>query len=208
MFTHALRLLAYCAAENRRLWMLGIGFFAFNLLILPSFAADIVAVSQGTNVLDLKPWYSPDEALQCLNAYGPEGRRMYLWAEWTADFLYPPTYSLLFGGLLFRLGGGKWSLLAIFSWFFDWSENVFITLMLVMYPTFNPIVAQVAGFFTVAKWMGIFSVFMMVTVKLVEWGLRRWAGKTRIPTQTLAVMLTLALVALIVSMMLISGLDV
>ncbi len=131
MFTSALRLLEYTAAENRRLWLLAAAFLAFNLLILPSFAADILAVSQGTGVLDLRPWYSPDEALQSINAYGPEGRSIYLWAEWTADFLYPPTYSLLFGGLLFRLGGGRWALLAIFSWLFEWCENVFITLLLV-----------------------------------------------------------------------------
>jgi len=205
MFDRALRLLAYCAAENRRLYLLSIAFLAFNLLIFPSFAADIVAVSQGTNVLDLKPWYSPDEALQCINAYGPEGRRIYLWAEWTADFLYPPIYSLLFGGLLFRLGGGKWSLLAVFSWLFDWTENVLITLMLVMYPAFNPVVAQVAAFFTTLKWLGIFSIFMMVGVKLVEWGLRRWRGRTQISAQVLVVSLVVVIVAVAFAILVTAG---
>lgn len=207
MFSSSLRLLEYCAAENRRLWLLAAAFLTFNLLIFPSFAADIMAVSQGTNVLDLKPWYSPDEALQCVNAYGPEGRRIYLWAEWTADLLYPPVYSMLFGGLLFRLGGGKWSLLAIFSWMFDWTENVLITLMLTMYPVFNPGIAQMAAFFTTIKWLGILAIFMMLAVKLVELGLRRLGSKTQMTAQVLVVSLVLAVVVVALAILVTAGVE-
>ena len=207
MFSLAFRLLEYTVAENRRLWLLAAAFLAFNLLILPSFAADIMAVSQGTNVLDLRPWYSPDEALQSINAYGPEGRSIYLWAEWTADLLYPPTYSLLFGGLLLRLGGGRWSLLAAFSCLFDWIENVFVTVLLTSYPSFNPGIAQVAAIFTTAKWLTIFAMFMMLSVKVVEWGLRRLGSKTQIPTRVLVISLALLVVSVAVAILMTAGVE-
>jgi len=178
MSLRLLRLLEYWSAPWR-LFLLLVAFLAFEVLILPSLQADIMAVSHGTGVLDLLSWYSPEEALQRINIYGPEGRQIYLWAEWTADLLFPPTYGLLFGVLLFRLGGEKWSLLAVFSWFVDWMENIFITLMLLAYPNFYAGIAQIAGLLTSVKWVFIFSTMMMLVVRLVHLGWQRWTQKKR-----------------------------
>lgn len=173
MIARLLRLVEYCS-ETWRIVLLGVAFLAFQILILPSLQADIMAVSQGTGVLDLLAWYTPDEALQRLNIYGPEGRSIYLRAEWTADFLFPPTYGLLFGAFLFRLDGGTWSLLAIFSWLIDWMENIFITLLLTLYPTFYAGIAQVATLLTCAKWLMILSTIMMLVVRLGALAVRKF----------------------------------
>ena len=178
------RLLRYVefVANRKRLPLLGIAFLTFNLFILPSLLADIKAVSQGTTVLDLLPWYTPDEARQHLNIFGEEGRRLYLIAEWTADFVYPTVYGLFFAGFLFRLGGGTWSLLPIYSAMIDYSENIFVTILLLHYPGFNPVIGQIAALLTSLKWMFILSSIMMILVRIFIL-FAEWLKKRRMPSK-------------------------
>jgi hypothetical protein len=157
-----------------QLFALGGLFLVMNLFVLGPIQEQLMALSGGVGVIDLMAWYSPEEAQQRLNAYGPEGRKLYLMAEWLADFIYPVIYCFFFAGLVYRFGGGEWSLLTVYSAIVDWIENIFISIMLVVYPVFYTGVAQIAAIMTSLKWILAFTNIMMILVFLFNFVAKRW----------------------------------
>lgn len=149
-------------AQSGHLVALGLTFAAFEIIILPQLLQQILFLSDGTMILDLLAWYTPDEAFQKLNVYGAAGRSLYLIAEWTADLLFPLSYGLFFSALVYRIGGGRWCLIPIYSGITDWAENILISFMLLQYPSFNPLLARIAGFLTATKWFLIFTSFLII----------------------------------------------
>lgn len=169
------RLLKFVAACSKpsHLILLFLAFLGVNIFVLGPIQEQLMALSGGVGVIDLLPWYSPDEAFQRLNVYGEEGRKLYLIAEWTGDLIYPLIYSLFFSGILYRLGGGEWALLSVYSATIDWLENAAITVMLLLFPTFYEGVAHIAGFLTVAKWaLAVCNVMMVIVFgsrSIIQW---------------------------------------
>lgn len=164
-----------------RLIILAVLFFILNGIVLPSFEADLMAYSNGTGVMDLLPMYTPEEALRRLTAYTEPGRRVYLMAEWSGDLIYPPVYSFLFAGVLYRLGAKNWSTLPVFIFLADYLENIFITIMLTSYPDFSRGIARVASACTSLKWL------LLVINLLLILGFAGWAIYKRIQNRRNAV---------------------
>ncbi len=160
---------------------LAVAFIGINVFVLSPIQSQLMALSGGVGVIDLLPWYTPEEAFQRFNVYGPEGRNLYLIAEWTGDFIYPAVYALLFGSIVYRLGGGAWALLSLYSGLVDWIENILITIMLVRFPVFSTGIAQIATIFTGLKWSLAFCNIMMILV-LSAIRIWKWIKKTRLRT--------------------------
>lgn len=175
--TQLLRLLQYFSKTSHLIALL-VAFIGINVFVLVPIQNQLMALSGGVGVIDLLPWYTPEEALQRFNVYGAEGRKLYLVVEWTGDFIYPIVYSLLFGGVVYRLGGGKWALLSLYSCFVDWLENIFISIMLITYPSFSTGVAHIATTLTGIKWSLSFCNCMMILV-LFAIKCRLWFKKGR-----------------------------
>ncbi len=158
-----MQMLKYCSGTGFLIALL-LAFIGINIFVLAPIQTQLMALSGGVGVIDLLPWYTSEEALQRFNLYGVEGRNLYLTAEWTGDLIYPVVYSLLFGATLYRLGGRKWALLSVYSCFVDWIENIFISIMLYQYPSFNIWVAHIATVLTALKWSMAFCNVMMIIV--------------------------------------------
>jgi hypothetical protein len=171
-------------SKTRFIVALGIAFLAINIFVLAPIQAQLMALSGGVGVIDILPWYSPEEALQRLNVYGVEGRKLHLIATWTGDLVYPAIYSLFFGAIIYRLGGNFWALLGVYSCIIDWFENIAISVMLVQFPTFNASIAQVSAILTGVKWSLALSNIMMIVVFLII-KIRNWLKKNK-PDQKLA----------------------
>lgn len=145
-----------------RLITLVVLFFILNSVVLASFETHIKAYSNGVGVMDLLQWYSPAVALEHLTAYTEPGRNLYLIAEWTADLIYPLVYGFMFAGILYKLGAQSWSNIPVYAILMDYTENVFITIMLTSFPKFSPTVAQVGSIFTSTKWLFFATTILMV----------------------------------------------
>ncbi len=143
-------------ATGRNVLLLFALFIAFSGLIMPSMEADIKALSGGVGVMDLQFFYSPEKALTMLSAYGPEGIRLYLVAQWTVDLVFPIIGCFLFATGLIWLGARRWWWLGLLLLTADWTENIFITLLLKQYPDFSPTIALGSCFFTSLKWATVF----------------------------------------------------
>jgi len=131
-------------------------FIAFTGFIMPSLEADIKALSGGVGVIDLEFFYTPEKALSMLSTYGPEGIRLYLFAQWTVDFVFPVIGGLFFATCLLWIGAKRWWWLGLLITFADWIENIFITILLVQFPDFSPSIALMSCVFTMFKWGTLF----------------------------------------------------
>lgn len=106
--------------------------------------------------------YTAEEALAAVEAYGDEGRRLYLLQETTLDLLFPATYAVLLGSAIalgmaaLRWSGWAWLPCAVpfVGAGFDYLENACVVMLLLRAGRGGrPLgLARTAAFATVAKW--------------------------------------------------------
>lgn len=149
-------------ATARSLIFLAAAFLLFTILILPVAAGRIESYSGGVGILDLELSFSPDEAYSRVQAYGPEGRRLYAWVEVTADVAFPVITTLLFSlFILFCLrrarpetsGFRRLALIPFGGLFADLLENVGIVTLLLIHPSRSNLLARLTSFATSVKWL-------------------------------------------------------
>lgn len=151
--------------SNGRNVLLLLGLFTvFAVGIMPALEADIKALSGGVGVFDLKFYYIPEEARNMLRAYGLEGIRLYLIAEWTTDLIFPVISGAFFAFTLVWIGAKNWYWLAPLMIISDWIENVFITTLLIQYPDFNPIIALATCGSTLVKWSLLIIIIAIIVL--------------------------------------------
>ncbi len=166
------RFLRNIANGRNVLLLLGL-FITFSGIIMPSMEADIKALSGGVGVIDLQFFYTPADALSMLSAYGPQGIHLYLIAQWTVDLIFPIIGGFFFATSLIWLDTRYWWWLGLMLTLADWTENIFITLMLLKFPEFSASLAIGSCFFTVLKWATVFFANGLVLFyggkKLLAW---------------------------------------
>ena len=136
-------------------------FWLFNFSSLPFAISNpqLVKISGGAGLLDLKFFYTAQDAYAFLTQYGEEGRELYkhfLSADFVFAFCYGLGFSMLFTRLLRALHGSesgwmKFNLLPLGVALADYSENIFILLMLNQYPENLQIIGMLAGISTLIK---------------------------------------------------------
>lgn len=124
-------------------------------------------------LLDVKSGYSYEEAIVLLDAYGTEGRTIYLWISLVLDTLFPMIYVTFFAGMIyrFRISEGTWwfAYIPVFGGIWDILENVQISLMLIGYPDISAIQVAWASTFTQYKhWIGSIYLLLAVTLFLLS----------------------------------------
>lgn len=134
----------------------------FNALIFPLLMRQITAQSASIGMLDVTLGYLPQSALQAVEAYGASGRTWYLITQWTADLLFPITYTLLFSFLLASLyrraflpespfQNLRWAPVGMMG--FDYLENITISLLMLAYPNSPLALAVIASIASLLKWV-------------------------------------------------------
>lgn len=121
-------------------------------------------------LLDQKMGYSYAEATDAFEAYGDDGRAMYLWISLLLDTLFPIVYVTFFGGLIYRFRAteGTWWLacVPILGGVCDLLENAQISAMLLAYPDISESqVAWASSFTQVKHWIG--SLYLVISVLLL-----------------------------------------
>jgi hypothetical protein len=133
---------------------------SLNFLNLPFSIPRLREISGGRTILDLRFFYSSDEAYRTLDAFGLGGRFTYLWGLATVDAVLPALMALLLAVTLVLVLKGvipatsAWQrlcLVPILGALADYCENAAIITLLLRYPTRLEAVATAAGWFTLTK---------------------------------------------------------
>lgn len=159
-------------------------FLATSILIngRPFGVAALKDITGGVGLLDMKTYYTPDQAYQHLEALGEAGRRFNIRLSISLDYVFPLVYSLLWFSLIaliLRAWLGKenpWrrlSLLALAGGLFDWLENTALLGLLFNYPQRLDRLAAAASLFTGAKWALNLLGLVLILTGLIGLGCRR-----------------------------------
>jgi len=153
--------------------------YANGWLILAALAVEVIFFTQiaprmqaliPAGPLDLKFFYTPDQAYTLVESYGEAGRAAYRVFDLTADIIHPIAYTLFFGlllSVLFQRGFSSGSIVQKFnavpavSWLFDMFENIGVVTMLSIYPSTPAALAWVTAVCTSIKW-----IFFLITIAL------------------------------------------
>ena len=155
-------------------------------LVIDPFSAKLAALSGGSGLIDLLLVYSPETAFSLIGTYGDEGRAAYSHFTSTGDLVFPVTYGLLLSlamSWLLQRGTAATSrlrllnLLPVAAWAFDWLENAMILTLLGQYPDRPVVVAWIASFATLAKWLMSALTVLCLLGALGLWWKARTSGK-------------------------------
>lgn len=163
----------------------------FNVLVFPILSENFRSISGNLQTLDVQFAYSPTDAIHLIQQLEEKARHFYLLIEWTADLLYPITYSSLLTillGLLLKavsLPDKLTSLrflivLPLFMMGFDYAENIFLSILLIWQNQLsssgmNLWIASIASIASFGKWLTgglilavLFSGFMLLVVNIIR----------------------------------------
>jgi len=153
----------------------------FEVLFLGILGPRFLELSQGTELLDMTTFYSPEQAYDMIDNYGPGGRAYYNHIQ-LADLFFPIVYSLLFISLIaFFLGkinkissNWRYLLLApVVGGVSDWLENLGIFSMLRIYPQQFDAIARMTNIACIVKFAGLsLSILSAVLVTIVYFCLK------------------------------------
>lgn len=149
----------------------------FSAFLVPSAGEKLGSISGDVGFIDLLFAYTPETVLSMMGSYGDEGRSFYKNFTPTIDLFYPIIYSLFLALLIAFLfkkslpAKSKMhylSVVPLFSWIFDWLENINILIMLYSYPKFPPVIANLSSIFTSVKWSfsAISAVILLIALTL------------------------------------------
>ncbi len=133
--------------------------WVFNFSSLPISNSELIKLSGGQGLLDLKLYYSGHEATQILASYGDAGRAFYR-NYLIFDFFFPLMYGFGLAWVLTLIArkafgpNSRWmqvNLLPVGIASADYVENLCILLMLQAFPENNLWAGTVAGMATVTK---------------------------------------------------------
>jgi hypothetical protein len=150
-------------------------FFLFSALVLPGQSSS-ASVDPAVGSPDLSIYYSAGDLLRMAEAYGEQGREEYIRARFTFDLVWPLVYTFFLATTISwtynRLGAGaiKWrtiNLLPVLGMLGDYLENIATSLVMWQYPQDIPLVAWLAGIFTVLKWLLIAGSFISLVVGVI-----------------------------------------
>lgn len=148
-------------------------FLIFSALVLPDQSAKAEVYSAGVGSPDTSLYYSANQLYAIAEAYGPSGRSAYIRARFTFDVIWPLVYlaflATAISWLVKRAGlgwdtWGRLNLLPVAGMLFDFLENGSAAQVMARYPQPTPIIAHLAGVFTLFKWIFIALSFAAVMI--------------------------------------------
>jgi hypothetical protein len=147
-------------------------FIVFTATVLPAQSAQAGEASQGAGTPDLSfTYYSANTLYNWAEAYGEAGRQAYVRARFTFDVAWPLVYTTFLvtaTSWLFARGyppGSSWrlaNLTPLIGMLFDFMENISTSLVIARYPAETPVVASLAGVFTLLKWLFVIGSMLVL----------------------------------------------
>jgi len=151
-------------------------FLMFSIFVLPSQSTKVDSISEHVGTPDLSFYYSKNDIYRMADAYGEEGRALYIHARFTFDLIWPIVYSLFLTTCiswiyrqisLIDSNFGRVNLIPIMALFFDYFENVSTSLIMFRYPQQTPVLDMLAPIFTMLKWTLVILSFLLLIVGFI-----------------------------------------
>ena len=151
-------------------------FVVFTIAVLPAQSSQAERSTGGANVPDLSFYYSAGQLYEMAESYGEEGRDAYIRARFTFDLVWPLVYGFFLVTSLSWLSkrvfpeGSRWgivNLLPLAGVSFDYLENISTSLVMLRYPLETWLAANLAGLFTLLKWLSIGVSFIFLVLLCV-----------------------------------------
>lgn len=159
--------------------------FALTIaFVLPAQAERAEEYSNGAASPDSSFFYSANNIYASAEAFGAAGRADYVQARYTFDVVWPLVYavalSVLLSWLLKRAvpAASRWRRLNLLPWLalvLDAGENISAAIVVGRYPDRTPVLADIATFFTMGKWIVLSAAFIALAVVAVLAIVRRRA---------------------------------
>ncbi|MGV9169866.1 MAG: hypothetical protein ACOC38_08010 [Promethearchaeia archaeon] len=120
----------------------------------------IVAITGGLRILDMRPWYSFEDAVQLFTLLGQDGRTLYTQHQ-ILDAIFPILFGTTLSQGIARMNSLRdeqdirWRQLALLPYletFFDYLENFLIGTQIISFPVLSPFVIISACVATIMKW--------------------------------------------------------
>lgn len=153
-------------------------FLVFTAVVLPYQASKTEAYAGEVGSVDLKLFYTPDEVYQIAEAYGEDGRSLYVKARLTFDVIWPFVYAFFLSTAISYivqrvLDEDSWwqfsNLVPLCGLLFDYMENISITVVMLKYPIRLTWLAGMTAIFTGLKWILISFGCVLLVFGLFVW---------------------------------------
>jgi hypothetical protein len=152
-------------------------FIVFMALVLPGQASKAEEASSGAGSPDTSYVYSPQDLYDIAEAYGDDGRQVYVRMRWTFDLAFPLVYGFFLItsiSWLFTRGfpeNSRWqlaNLAPVLGVLFDLLENTSTSIVMARYPLETPMFVWLAPVFTFVKWIFVLGSFVLLVIGLVK----------------------------------------
>lgn len=135
-------------------------FVSFISFVLPQQKAAVETYTRKAGSPGLSFFPKPETVYKMAEAYGADGRRVYIKTLLVYDFAWPLVYSffyLVFTHLALEYAHSRkvarLSSAALLPWLFDWTENILCIMILSAYPERLDATAWVMAVATCLKWI-------------------------------------------------------
>lgn len=151
-------------------------FLLFTAFILPTQAASANPISENVGSPDMSIFYTRGDLYKMADAYGEQGRAVYIRARFTFDFIWPLVYTLFLSTAVSWtykrafISESRWrwlNLVPILGMAFDYAENISTSLVMCRYPASTDILAALAPVFTAVKWLLVAGSFILLTIGII-----------------------------------------
>jgi len=146
----------------------------FNIAVFPGSTPEITAAAPDQTIPDMMGLYSPEDVYDFLTEITAEGRESYQFMHLTTDLAFPLVYGLFLVSLLSRLflaleGLPRWlPFLGLIPAGFDLAENFTLVFITSRFPAFLPGLTHLAQFFTLAKFLGLAGVVLLIVFLAIK----------------------------------------
>ena len=166
-------------------WLALVGvliFLLFTALVLPAQSSSDDAFNADVGSPDLSFYYSADDLYQMAEAYGEAGRTEYIRVRFTFDLLWPLVYTFFLTTSISWVYGRAFpgehkvrrvNIIPLLGMLFDYLENITTSTVIWRYPSQTPVLASLAGVFTMIKWVLVGGSFLILLVGIVI-GIGKW----------------------------------
>jgi len=145
------------------------------VMAMGNITPQILALSGGAPILDIRPGYTFVEVEHLLTVLGEQGRQLYATFQ-ILDLVFPLAYgmtlTLALTGVITRLLPEghpieKAVSIPILGMIFDYLENITIAALIASYPNLSPLAVSVASIFTQLKWSFIILACVLLVLLAV-----------------------------------------
>ena len=163
-------------------------FILFSIIFLPGQSSLTESYSQGMGSPDTSLFYTPANLYQMAEKYGEAGRSAYVQARYTFDLAFPIVYTFFLATSLSWFGKHVLSeknefrsvnLIPLYAMLFDFFENICTALVFTRYPGTSSVLASLAPFFTLVKWIYVSSAFVFLFIFAIWYLVKQISSKRK-----------------------------